>query len=578
MRYHFTSNDNTGIGLRANVIAGTRIVFFGYNVNDTSGLLGFSVERFNPASQERKMMQGYKIFPSTGRGIKKGTPVDSDKHPIQSFQWSDYGCIPNTTYEYTITAHGGTPKNLTKLDQLHFTVTTMSEDINDYPNGSHVAIFNSGVAGSQAFSNRFPEVTRLSNSEDPAVWKWLSRGLKESIENFIRSAEDSTYALYGAFYEFFQEDILNEFKLAAEERKVDVRLVVSWKDNPKKNKNGTYDEPAPREANRQALQNIGVADPESCDWIIPRTSNSSYLQHNKFLILLQNGKPIRLLTGSTNITDSGIYGQSNVVHINSDPALANRYYEYWEQLTSDPGRSDLSGWIDNNNPLPNAKKLPVGSHLIFSPRTDEAALELYAELIAQTENAAFITQAFSINKKFVEVLSQDLEALRFVLLDKLDGRFESDYQLISSDYDVELAVGSNLPNGAFQRWIREINNDISSFVDYIHLKVIVIDPIGDNPVVITGSANYSVNSTKNNDENTLLIKGDKNIADIYLGELFRLFNHHYFRYLQNKIQDTDADSTPKSKVALLAEKPEEWVAKYDASWTTKYKKRYYFCP
>lgn len=577
MRSRILTIENNNIGLRVNVYPGTRVVVFGFNVNDTSNLLGFAIERFNPASQEKKIMQGYKIFPTTGSGVPKGTPVDSDKHPFQSFQWSDYGAKPSTKYQYTITALGGKPRNLIPLDKVTFETATLSEEVAANMTSNHVAIFNSGVAGSQAFTNRFPQVTSLRNSSDPEVWNWLSRGLREGLKSFINEASDARYSLRGAFYEFQNEEILQEFKTAVETKQVDIKLVVSWKDNPKRNENGTYDPPDPREGNRKALRNIGVNDPENCNWITIRTKTKSYLQHNKFLVLLKDGVPKKVWTGSTNITDNGIFGQSNVGHAINEPAIAQQYYEYWQQLEQDPERGELYKWVEENNSLPDINNLQNRTYLVLSPRENEATIDFYAELINRTDKAAFITQAFTIHKKFVEVLGQDLNAMRFVLLDKFDSRFESDYKKVDADYDVELAVGSRLPSGAYQRWVKEIANNLGRHVNYMHLKVILIDPAGNEPILITGSANYSKNSTVYNDENTVLIKGDTDIADIYLGELSRLFNHHYFRYLQNTLDSSDSASSNNS-IALLAEKPDDWIKKYNLEWNIKYKKRYYFCP
>lgn len=47
--------------------------------------------------------------------------------------------------------------------------------------------------------------------------------------------------------------------------------------------------------------------------------------------------------------------------------------------------------------------------------------------------------------------------------------------------------------------------------------------------MITGSANFSDASTKTNDENMLLIRGDTRVADLSLSEFMRLFNHFQFR-------------------------------------------------
>ncbi len=57
----------------------------------------------------------------------------------------------------------------------------------------------------------------------------------------------------------------------------------------------------------------------------------------------------------------------------------------------------------------------------------------------------------------------------------------------------------------------------------------LVDPLGSEPVVVVGSANFSKASTDANDENMIAIKGNSAVADIYLGEFMRLFSHYAFR-------------------------------------------------
>ena len=40
----------------------------------------------------------------------------------------------------------------------------------------------------------------------------------------------------------------------------------------------------------------------------------------------------------------------------------------------------------------------------------------------------------------------------------------------------------------------------------VHSKVVVIDPNGDNPVVVTGSHNFSASASSKNDENLVIIR------------------------------------------------------------------------
>ncbi len=63
-------------------------------------------------------------------------------------------------------------------------------------------------------------------------------------------------------------------------------------------------------------------------------------------------------------------------------------------------------------------------------------------------------------------------------------------------------------------------------------RFFIIDLLADSPIVVTGSANFSANSIQNNDENSILIKGEPRVADIYLTEFDRLFVHFWPRYLR----------------------------------------------
>jgi phosphatidylserine/phosphatidylglycerophosphate/cardiolipin synthase-like enzyme len=60
--------------------------------------------------------------------------------------------------------------------------------------------------------------------------------------------------------------------------------------------------------------------------------------------------------------------------------------------------------------------------------------------------------------------------------------------------------------------------------------------------VISGSANFSPNSTSSNDENMLAIRGDAEVADVYFTEFARIFNHFYARWWASQLRTGGADS------------------------------------
>jgi phosphatidylserine/phosphatidylglycerophosphate/cardiolipin synthase-like enzyme len=101
----------------------------------------------------------------------------------------------------------------------------------------------------------------------------------------------------------------------------------------------------------------------------------------------------------------------------------------------------------------------------------------------------------------------------------------------------------------------------------------LVDPLGDDPLVVTGSANFSRPSQRSNDENMLVIRGDKRVADIYFGEFMRIFDHHYARYVVRKLQDADR-SDPSA--GYLKPKATDWVLPHFDARSHKSKRRRYF--
>ena len=95
-----------------------------------------------------------------------------------------------------------------------------------------------------------------------------------------------------------------------------------------------------------------------------------------------------------------------------------------------------------------------------------------------------------------------------------------------------------IPQGQLDEWFIEeelARPTNQGHVFFLHSKILLIDPLSDDPLVCTGSANFSSNSLISNDENMLLIRGEKRVADIYLTEFDRVFKHFYDRDAINRI-------------------------------------------
>lgn len=583
VRYRSWATD----GVTVSAVAGVNTVSFGLRVSARArrGLLGFAVQRRAPGGRFR-YVTGFKVFRSIVPDPAPGERYSTRRQPIQSLVWDDFTLQPDTVYTYRFIPMRGTPAHPEYGRPVEIEVR--SEPL---AGERHTIAFNRGVASSQAYAARFGD---LAPDKQPTAAKrqlaldWLSRDLDDTLIAFIREAGPGD-ALHGAFYEFRYAPVLVELK-AAIDRGVDVRLVIDLKVNEHWAKEKQADGSIvrvlvpsnPAAANLVAIAAAGLPDTA----IIPRTARRSDLQHNKFLILrpaAQGLRPVAVWTGSTNLTVGGVHGQSNLGHLVRDIGVANSFADYWDLLAADPGaragesRTDARrrnvAFIDAVDALasvPVARAdIPHGVTTIFSPRSSEAALSLYAELLAHPAQLACATFAFGIAKQLEDVLVQGDQnsPLRFFLLEKRRApRRGTPTVELDSRRNIYQAWGSELETTLGQ-WVAETTTRalrLNTHVAFIHNKFLLSDPLGLDPVVVSGSANFSRASSVANDENMLVIRGDRRVADIYFTEFNRLFFHYYFRSVLERLGEADrvgARGAPSASSLDLVE-DDSWLAKY----------------
>jgi phosphatidylserine/phosphatidylglycerophosphate/cardiolipin synthase-like enzyme len=239
-------------------------------------------------------------------------------------------------------------------------------------------------------------------------------------------------------------------------------------------------------------------------------------------------------TGSTNLSENGIFGHLNNAHIVRDPDIAEQYEQYWQILLKDVTKKSTAKAVEALSsvpPTPWTKETTA----VFSPRLSLDALDWYAQLAAGTQRGLFATFAFGMNERFVPAYDLTDNVLRFALMEKkgngsLYAKQAAEIDRIRKRPNVTISVGNHVAVNAFDRWLQEIESPVEDrHVTYVHTKYMLIDPLAADPVVIVGSANFSAASTDTNDENMLVIRGNAAVADIYLGEFMRLFTHYAFR-------------------------------------------------
>jgi len=559
-------------------ISGVNTISFGIQAspNAKKGLLGFGVERIDTAENQRFPMLGFKVFPSVIPEPNETTQVSTMDHPIQSLVWDDFTAKPDHAYEYVFHPIKGKPKNLDRSAKP-ISIKVKTEPL--FSKNTHDVFFNRGVASSQAYTRKFGELKpdELPAEKGKQALQWLTRELDEAILKFIGNAKKGD-TLLGCFYEFRYEPVAREIK-AAINRGVDVKLIIDGKVNGKKDsKTGKMVESFPREDNIRMLKAAKI--PKKNYKL--REARPSNIQHNKFMVLIKGGKkPTEVWTGSTNISLGGFSGQTNVGNWVRDPEIAKQFKAYWDLLKKDPGATPgleraeanaankaLRDAVADLNDVPSEiEDIQEGATPVFSPRAGLGMLDLYVRLVDSAKACSCITLAFGINENFKTKLLDNtgMSHMVFMLLEKRDApnpRSKSEFVAIKAVNNVYQAFGSFIKNPVYQ-WAKETNAkllQLNSHVVYVHSKFLLMDPLGEDPVVVTGSANFSKASTNDNDENMLIIRGDQRVADIYFTEFNRLFNHYYFRSVVELT--SKRNSNKPSKDGLFLDEDDKWLQKY----------------
>lgn len=553
-------------GYKVFAVSGVNSISFAIDFTkaNTKGLLGFAVERNDLTEKERKFMTGFKVFKSLVPAPDLDTAVSTLEHPIQSFVWDDFSAKPDREYEYFFHPMSGTPGHLVKAPKPVKIKVKTEPLVSD--KSEHDVFFNRGAFSGRAYVLKFgrqsPHI--LKEPKKTEALQWLSRDLDEAMIRFIGQAQKGD-TLLCAFYEFSFLPIIRKLKEALD-KGVDLRIVLDMKKTAKSG------DSFPRDESLKKLKEAGIPP----GVVVSRTANPKDIMHNKFMVWLQGAskQPKAVWTGSTNLSFGGIHGHTNVGHWLRNEAVAAKFEQYWTLLSGNPGGLESDAKEVQEQKLlelqravekiqapilaENLGKLPNGVTSLFSPMTDLTALRLYAKMLDNAKSFACITFPFGINKTMTDVFLDNIETspLVFMLFDEkpedlaINDR-NNVYPVWGVDIDTELGDLAKTPG---------IQLNLNRNTKFVHTKILLMDPLGNDPLVVSGSANFSNNSVMRNDENMLLIRGDRRAADIYFTEFNRVFNFFYLGMALQNLKGEEKKTT--AQASMFLEPTDAWLSKY----------------
>lgn len=405
----------------------------------------------------------------------------------------------NNTTEHTITMNGG-PSEL-----FYARVYSVSASVATDTARSSIGVYITASNSTGSVKTYFN--TPVDNSVSTGTNAiYLDKSIDDTLVAYIGRAKQTIDV---AIYSLNNEGLSNISQAlnAAATRGVNVRLIYC----------GT-------------AANAGVVDLNSGVKKLqgPGENNTTYptrygIMHNKFMIIdagSANANDPLVWTGSFNWTDNNMNKDANNAIIIQDQSLAKVYQlefeEMWgtKTLTPDATKAKFGNAKTDNTP----HMLKIGGNWIesyFSPsdnvnativnkiRTSETSLETALMLITRKEMAYAISdvaKAGSVTKVLVNS--------------------KEECAPVSGDPPVADMAVVNALSAACGENFRDYNGG-----GVMHNKYLIIDEANtaSDPMLITGSHNWSASANNYNDENTIVIH-DAGIANVYHQNFVKIFD------------------------------------------------------
>jgi phosphatidylserine/phosphatidylglycerophosphate/cardiolipin synthase-like enzyme len=528
---------------------------------------GFALRRIKNGRED--YLHGFVGFSEN----QKPDPANPWEFPVQRFMWWDYDVTPATDatpgdkVQYSVIPVVGDTKDALTADTSLACPLTPEMTVTGQDTAHIAAFFNRGIVATQWVSRALKaspdsSIKKLIVEPGNPIRNALSGLLRPRILRLLADVKAAGGSIYAALYELNDPELIAALTALGQS----CHLILG---------NGAFKggPPPGNDENHEVREQLrGKVD------LHDRIVSSGHFAHNKFVIFCDaSGAPQRVLTGSTNFTSTGLCTQANNALIIEDPQVAQNFLSAWKRLeaagngypptlvngnsTSTPSSVDggtVTPWFVKTSAqqdLVHARKLINAARdgvlfLFFNPGVFEEDPNRWTLLQNILDRHSDQSANFNPDLYIRGVVNQEIALLTEPGTPK-KGKKQPDAVL---DPSVPAAAPVTLFSGAikaptrlsqdvlvpraikdqFHQWEKEL---LSQGVN-IHSKVIVIDPFGARPVVMTGSHNMGFKASNANDDNLVIIEGNAPLAAAYAANIIAIYQtYRWNSYVEAHRQD-----------------------------------------
>jgi phosphatidylserine/phosphatidylglycerophosphate/cardiolipin synthase-like enzyme len=586
-----------GLSVRAHIGDAKTLLAFDLDKKSTKNLAGFTMQVQAPGEQPFYIMNELQFeTPAKHAQDAKEPPNSSINAPIHKFRWMH---VPGTLhlgtnppmgkYTYTVTPrYFDDNQSLKAIDPS----LSVAVDVNVQPfkkAGLQVG-FTRGYVQSQAYTHHFgpKAVIQPKNKEllfdtsqeagtEPSTGKpftfadeyaWLGYTARSRVFEILQGVlKDKTLHLDMFAYDLNDPGVIQILlKLAAQGR---IRLIL---DNASLHHDAKGSKP---EDQVEAL--FRKAAKKGADILRGRFGNFA---HDKVLVVTKakDGAPVKVLTGSTNFSVTGICVNSNHVLVFQDPAVVKLYAKLFQ--TAWDAKAKTAPWLKQDmagQSFPFSSKLTPKMEITFAPHTEEFATHVLQELA---------------DRVVAEGKKKDKGSVLFAVMTMAaSGPVQPELANLHSNQDIFSYGISDTPTGVFlykpgtKTGLQVTGKPAGAVLPkpfnqvpgvgqghQVHHKFVVCGFNTPDAVVYCGSSNLALGGEQKNGDNLLEIH-DSDVATVFAIEALALVDH--FNFLDSFAQATKAPKSAKKKAMPAVQSQAAAAGGWFLSTTDQWAARYY---
>ena len=462
---------------------------------------------------------------------EEGERRSSTDWPIQKYQWTDYMAAPGDTLQYRVVPMVGPDKKNLQADEARASDWTGKVTLSAEVTPNMEAYFNRGIVAAQWVSRRLgvtahdlktAKLRKIISTPNDSFRNYLTGPLGARLFALLEETRKKKRHVYAVLYE------LDDPQLIAALKKLGKKAHVVLGNGSVEKKGQDQND----EARGELAGKIDLHD---------RMTSPRALAHNKFLVVCDGAKKPRWVwTGSQNWTKTGLCTQANNSVLIDDRGLAAKYRDQWDRLkdAADATPEDLK--TSNTKPRKETTG-KVETRLWFTPTVGQVDLdEAKKKILAAKQAILFLMfnpgPSDSLLNSIIEkarkkkvggkrlyihgAINQDPSTTKNPVKLFDESNFEN------ADYAVVLPAAIDEPTKFFVREMKKLPGTFAM----VHSKVVLIDPFGKHPTLLTGSHNLGPKASGTNDENLLIIEDAPGLAAAYAANIMAIYNQYRWRF------------------------------------------------